>query len=126
LARGTISISLGDLNLNYLKTFHNHLRLHTLNPTPSLGHKHQPFLFNNPSFEDKVLQALKELETNTQLLHSYTQSIAKLETQMSQLAEAITRRKYETLPSQAIETLGGSLGLRILSPPISFMSMLRL
>ena len=37
---------------------------------------------SNPSFEDKVLQALKGLEVNTQLLHSHTQSIAKLETQV--------------------------------------------
>jgi len=42
---------------------------------------------SNPSFEDKVLQALKGLEINTQLLHAHTQSIAMLETQMGQLDE---------------------------------------
>ena len=45
-----------------------------------------------------------------QLLHSHTQSIVKLETQMSQLAEAITRREYEILPSQAIKNSRGQPG----------------
>ena len=66
-------------------------------PTPQL----------NSSFEDKVLQALKSLEMNTQLLHSHMQSIAKLEIQVGQLAEAIIRREHGALPSQAIENLGG-------------------
>ena len=42
----------------------------------------QPPPNNHPTFEDKVLQALKGLEMNTQILHSHTQSIAKLETQI--------------------------------------------
>jgi len=35
------------------------------------------------------------------LLHSHTQFIVKLETQVGQLAEAITRREHGALPSQA-------------------------
>jgi len=62
---------------------------------------------SNPSFEDKVSLALKGLEMNTQLLYSHTQSIAKLETQVGQLAKAITRREHEALPSQAIENPRG-------------------
>jgi len=60
---------------------------------------------------DKVLQALKGLEVNMQLLHAHTQSIAKLETQVGQLTEAIPRRKHEALSSQAIENPIGQPGL---------------
>lgn len=37
---------------------------------------------HNSSFEAKVLKALERLEINTQIFHSYTQSITKLETQI--------------------------------------------
>ncbi|KAI5666858.1 hypothetical protein M9H77_16711 [Catharanthus roseus] len=46
----------------------------------------------NSIFEGKVLSALKGLESMTQILDSHTQSIAKLETQIGQLANAISRR----------------------------------
>ena len=39
---------------------------------------------SNSGFEDKVLLALKSLESKTQILDSHTQSIAKLETQIGQ------------------------------------------
>ena len=58
---------------------------------------------SNPSFEDKVLQALEGLEMNTQLLHLYTQTIVKLETQVGQLAEAITRTEHGALASKVIK-----------------------
>ncbi|KAI5666444.1 hypothetical protein M9H77_16297 [Catharanthus roseus] len=54
-------------------------------------------------FEKKVLSALKGLESMTQILDSYTQSIAKLETQIGQLANAISRRDEGKLPSHPIE-----------------------
>ena len=57
----------------------------------------------DPSFQEKILQTLKEgLNMNTQILHSHTQSIAKLETQIGQLATAFNRREEGKLPSQPI------------------------
>ncbi|KAI5649803.1 hypothetical protein M9H77_35808 [Catharanthus roseus] len=53
--------------------------------------------------EEKVLSALKGLESMTQILDSHTQSIAKLETQIGQLANAISRRDEGKLPSHPIE-----------------------
>ncbi|KAI5677965.1 hypothetical protein M9H77_08915 [Catharanthus roseus] len=43
------------------------------------------------------------LEVTTQLLDSHTQSIAKLETQIGKLANAISRRDEGRLPSHPIE-----------------------
>ncbi|KAI5675536.1 hypothetical protein M9H77_06486 [Catharanthus roseus] len=57
----------------------------------------------NSIFEEKVLSALKGLEVKTQILDSHTQSIAKLETQIGQLANAISRRDEGRLPSYPIE-----------------------
>ncbi|KAI5681020.1 hypothetical protein M9H77_02247 [Catharanthus roseus] len=57
----------------------------------------------NSMFEEKVLSALKGLESMTQILDSHTQSIAKLETQIGQLANAISRRDEGKLPSHPIE-----------------------
>ncbi|KAI5661595.1 hypothetical protein M9H77_20918 [Catharanthus roseus] len=57
----------------------------------------------NSIFEEKVLSALKGLEAMTQILDSHTQSIAKLETQIGQLANAISRRDEGKLPSHPIE-----------------------
>ncbi|XP_062166979.1 uncharacterized protein LOC133873272 [Alnus glutinosa] len=53
----------------------------------------------NSAFEDKVLTALGNLEANTQLLNSHSQSIAKLEGQVGQLANAFNQRKEGKLPS---------------------------
>ncbi|KAI5654857.1 hypothetical protein M9H77_32044 [Catharanthus roseus] len=57
----------------------------------------------NSIFEEKVLSALKDLEVKTQILDSHTQSIAKLETQIGQLDNAISRRDEGRLPSHPIE-----------------------
>ncbi|KAI5650055.1 hypothetical protein M9H77_36060 [Catharanthus roseus] len=43
------------------------------------------------------------LESMTQIIDSHTQSIAKLETQIGQLANAISRRDEGKLPSHPIE-----------------------
>ena len=85
-------------------------------PDVTFRHPSQP-QYQNPSqptpsthsstFEEKVLQALKGLEMNTQLLHSHTQSIAKLETQIGQLATAFSRREEGKLPSQPINNPKG-------------------
>jgi hypothetical protein len=48
------------------------------------------------------LNALGNLEANTQLLNSHSQSIAKLETQIGQLANSLNRRAEVKLPSQPI------------------------
>ncbi|KAI5663754.1 hypothetical protein M9H77_23077 [Catharanthus roseus] len=53
----------------------------------------------------KVLSALKGLEVKTEILDSQTQSIAKLETQIGQLANAISSRDEGRLPSHPIENL---------------------
>ncbi|KAI5678055.1 hypothetical protein M9H77_09005 [Catharanthus roseus] len=46
---------------------------------------------------------VQSLESMTQILDSHTQSIAKLETQIGQLANAISRRDEGKLPSHPIE-----------------------
>ncbi|KAI5663988.1 hypothetical protein M9H77_23311 [Catharanthus roseus] len=46
---------------------------------------------------------VQSLESMTQILDSHTQSIAKLETQIGQLANAISRRDEDKLPSHPIE-----------------------
>ncbi|KAI5662247.1 hypothetical protein M9H77_21570 [Catharanthus roseus] len=50
-------------------------------------------------FEKIVLSALKGLEAMTQIVDLHTQSIAKLETQIGQLANVISRRDEVKLPS---------------------------
>ena len=48
---------------------------------PQYPNAPQPQTTNyEPTFQEKVLQALKGLEEHTQILNSHTQSIAKLET----------------------------------------------
>ncbi|XP_058217337.1 uncharacterized protein LOC131328408 [Rhododendron vialii] len=90
-------------------------------PTQSL----QPYQYHNtPSpqrnsdFEDKVLQALQgleatscKLEANTQTVNSHTQSISKIEAQMGQLANALSRREEGRLPSQPIGNLKGQYAI---------------
>ncbi|KAI5668810.1 hypothetical protein M9H77_18663 [Catharanthus roseus] len=57
---------------------------------------------NHPNFSWKQ-QGGEGLEVKTQILDSHTQSIAKLETQIGQLANAISRRDKGRLPSHLIE-----------------------
>ena len=47
-----------------------------------------------------MLQEFKQLKACTQLVHSHSQSIAKLETQIGQIANALNRREDGRLPSQ--------------------------
>jgi len=110
---GIISISFREPNHNHPRIFLNNIGLHIrikLNLTPTQECKHQPLLSRTKSFEDKVLQALKGLEMNTQLLHSHTQSIVKLKTQVGQPTKVIIRREHGALPSQAIKNPGGQIG----------------
>ncbi|KAI5658034.1 hypothetical protein M9H77_26827 [Catharanthus roseus] len=67
----------------------------------------------NSIFEEKVLFALKGLESMTQILDSHTQSITKLETQIGQLANAISRRDEENL----ICTENVNSNLACIAPP---------
>ncbi|KAI5654148.1 hypothetical protein M9H77_31335 [Catharanthus roseus] len=62
-----------------------------------------PSQSENSIFEEKFLFALKGLEAKTQILDSYTQSIAKLETEIGQLANAISTRDKGKLPSHPID-----------------------
>jgi hypothetical protein len=64
---------------------------------------------SNPSAEDKFWSALKGLEATSQLLSTHTQSIAKLETQMGQIANALHRRDEGKLPSQPVENPRGQV-----------------
>ena len=81
--------------------YHPNIPLDYQQPTPSPPQPHR-----NTNFEEKVLQALQSFEvtnqTTSQLLSSHTQSIAKLETQMGQLANALSRRDEGKLPSQSV------------------------
>jgi hypothetical protein len=56
----------------------------------------------NSAFEDKVLSALSNLEANTQMLNSHSQSISKLEAQVGQLANSLNKRAEGKLPSQPV------------------------
>ena len=68
----------------------------------------QPLPNNHePTFEEKVLQALKGLKVNTQVLHSHTQSIVKLEIQIGQLATTFNRREEGKLLGQPINNPKG-------------------
>ncbi|XP_058208135.1 uncharacterized protein LOC131321145 [Rhododendron vialii] len=53
----------------------------------------------DPSFEDKVLQALDHLTDTQQEVRSNIQSISRLETQVGQIANALNRREEGRLPS---------------------------
>jgi hypothetical protein len=63
-----------------------HNQAHPLPPSQSYNPNYRPHQYHyqsaappiNSAFEDKVLTALGNLETNTQLLNSHSQSIAKL------------------------------------------------
>ncbi|GAV92901.1 hypothetical protein CFOL_v3_36279, partial [Cephalotus follicularis] len=56
---------------------------------------------------DKVLIALDGINKNTQkydqIIHSHTQSISKLETQIGQLADMMRKREESHLPSQVVK-----------------------
>jgi hypothetical protein len=56
----------------------------------------------NSTFEEKVLIVLGNLEVNTQMLHSHSQSIAKLQGQVGPLANALNQRREGKLPSQPV------------------------
>ncbi|KAI5652763.1 hypothetical protein M9H77_29950 [Catharanthus roseus] len=62
-----------------------------------------PSQSGNSMFEEKVLSALKGLEAMTQIVDSHTQSIVRLETQIGQLANSISRRDEGKLPTHPIE-----------------------
>ena len=53
-----------------------------------------------PSFEETMLQGPKEVKVCTQLVHSHSQSIARLETQIGEITNALNKREEGRLPSQ--------------------------
>ncbi|XP_058198357.1 uncharacterized protein LOC131313877 [Rhododendron vialii] len=59
-----------------------------------------PSTQRTPSFEEQMLQAMDELRANSQLHHSHSQLIAKLETQVGQIANAFNFMKESKLSSQ--------------------------
>jgi hypothetical protein len=83
---------------------------HPLPPNQSYNPNYRPHQYHyqsapppiNYAFEDKVLTAIGNLEANTQLLNSHSQSIAKLEGQVGQLTNAFNQIKEGKLPSHPI------------------------
>ena len=71
----------------------------------------QPSPSNHSSNMEKILKILERMKINSQvrdqLLHSHTQSIAKLETQIGQLATAFNRREKKKQPNQSISNPKG-------------------
>ncbi|KAI5658014.1 hypothetical protein M9H77_26807 [Catharanthus roseus] len=61
------------------------------------------FPTNSSNVQEKVLSALKILETKTKTLDSNTLFIAKLENQIGQLAAVMSRRDENKFPSHAID-----------------------
>ncbi|XP_058192109.1 uncharacterized protein LOC131309504 [Rhododendron vialii] len=62
-----------------------------------------------PAFEEQMLKAMAEMradcqqmKADSQLLYSHSQSIAKMETQVGQLANALNHRDEGRLPSQPV------------------------
>lgn len=105
-----IQISLGNHNQWFLRCNKDQVtRMQLIGIHPvTISDPPQPTSSTHSSaFEEKVQQALKGLEMNTQLLHSHTQSIAKLETQIGQLATAFSRSEEGKLPSQPINNPKG-------------------
>ncbi|XP_058217250.1 uncharacterized protein LOC131328307 [Rhododendron vialii] len=80
------------------------------NPAAYLSPNQQqapPQSSQDPSFEEKVLQALDRLNDTQQHVRTNTQSIARLETQVGQIANALNHREEGRLPSQPVQPLGG-------------------
>ncbi|XP_062165001.1 uncharacterized protein LOC133871591 [Alnus glutinosa] len=83
---------------------------HPLPPNQSYNPNYRPHQYHyqlappprNSAFEEKVLTAIGNLEANTQLLNSHSQSIAKLEGQVGQL-ECFQRTTHKQV--QAVTTL---------------------
>ncbi|XP_058211553.1 uncharacterized protein LOC131323727 [Rhododendron vialii] len=71
----------------------------------------------DPSFEDKVLQALNRFNDTQQQVRSNTWSILRLETQVGQIANALNRREEGRLPSQPIQPPGGQFVVH--DPPLA-------
>ncbi|XP_058189217.1 uncharacterized protein LOC131306808 [Rhododendron vialii] len=57
----------------------------------------------DPSFEEKVLQALDRLNDTQQQVRTNIQSIARLKTQVGQIANALSRREEGRLPNQLVQ-----------------------
>ena len=79
-----------NFSINYI-AYHSQQSYKHPNPYPPQ---------RNPSFEETVLKKLKKLKASTQLVHSHSQSIAKVETQIGQIANTLNRRDEGRLPSQ--------------------------
>ncbi|KAI5675470.1 hypothetical protein M9H77_06420 [Catharanthus roseus] len=93
--------------VNAAQGFHrqNDSYSNTYNP----GWRNHDFSRRQQRGEKKVLSALKSLEAKTQIIDSHTQSIAKLETQITQLATAMSSRDEGKLPKHPIENPRGPI-----------------
>lgn len=84
----------------------NTSNLHAYNLAPAQQPYQQPSPLpstqRTPSLEEQVLQTMGELKVDLQLLHSHSQSIAKLEIQVGQIVNALNCREDNKLPSQPI------------------------
>ena len=96
----------GPHNQNFQTNFRAPNQQVTESQNPQYQNSTPPASQRNISFEDKVLGALSTISTgiqnDRQLLHSHSQSISKLESQIGQIAMTINRRDEGRLPSQPI------------------------
>ncbi|KAI5648138.1 hypothetical protein M9H77_34143 [Catharanthus roseus] len=97
------------LALNTLPTNSTNVQSEQVNAAQGFHRQNDPYSNtynsgwrNHPNFSWKQ-KGGEGLESMTQILDSHTQSIAKLETQIGQLANAISRRDEGKLPSHPIE-----------------------
>ncbi|XP_058187972.1 uncharacterized protein LOC131304655 [Rhododendron vialii] len=67
----------------------------------------QPRPFNTQFNLAAYLSPNQQLNDTQQQVHTNTQSIARLETQVGQIANALNRREEGRLPSQPVQPLGG-------------------
>jgi hypothetical protein len=66
---------------------------------PQQQYQVEPPLSRVCEFEENVLAILSRVDVNDQLLHSHSQSLAKIDAQLEQIANALNREEGE-LPSQ--------------------------
>ncbi|XP_058217050.1 uncharacterized protein LOC131327950 [Rhododendron vialii] len=84
---------------------HKGMPMRKVSPNRNQQQAH-PQSSRDPSFEEKVLQALGRLNDTQQQVRTNTQSIARLETQVGQIANALNRREEGRLPSQLVQPHG--------------------
>ena len=86
---------------------------------PYSQYQPSPTIYSS-SFEEKVLQALYRIESTNQLLHSFTQSLVKIEIQVDQSVITISKEEERELFSQFERNPEGQYLARNFDVPIIF------